>query len=144
MNTLDYAQEQLFDPLGISDVYWETDRNGIPNGGWGLELTSRDMAKFGYLFLQNGVWDGQQIVPEAWVKDSTEPGREVTPELDYGYQWWIFPDKNIFAAQGLAGQKIYVVPALNMVVVFTADLEYTEIELDLVEDWIIPAVHKPE
>jgi CubicO group peptidase (beta-lactamase class C family) len=140
MNTLDYANERLFDPLGISNVYWETDWSGIPIGGWGLELAARDMAKFGYLYLNNGFWDGQQVVPEDWVRVSTEAGREVEPGLDYCYQWWVFPDDNMYAAQGLGGQKIYVLPDLDMVVVFTADMQDTSLELDLVLEWIIPAV----
>jgi CubicO group peptidase (beta-lactamase class C family) len=139
MNTLDFAQDRLFEPLGISNVNWETDRSGIPIGGWGLFLTPRDMAKFGYLYLHNGLWDGHQIVPEVWVSTSVEPGRNVEPGVDYAYQWWVYPEQSLFAAQGLEGQKIIVIPNLDMVVVFTADLKNTDIEWDLVENWIIPA-----
>jgi CubicO group peptidase (beta-lactamase class C family) len=139
MNTLDFAQDRLFEPLGISNVNWETDRSGIPNGGWGLFLTPWDMAKFGYLYLHNGFWDGEQIVPEVWVRASVDRGENVELGVDYGYQWWVYPEKNFFAAQGLAGQKIIVIPDLDMVIVFTADLENTDIEWDLVENWIIPA-----
>jgi CubicO group peptidase (beta-lactamase class C family) len=140
MNLLDYAHENLFNPLGISDVTWETDRNGIPMGGWGLELTPREMAKLGYLYLNNGRWEDQQIVTEAWIRDSTAAGMKVDPRTDYGYQWWIIPELNLYAAQGLYGQKIYVLPDQEMVVVITADLRGADIGLDLVEDWIIPAI----
>ena len=69
LNTLEYAQSHLFEPLGITNLYWELDGSGIPNGGWGLEINPRDMAKFGYLYLNNGTWDGQQIVPSDWVQE---------------------------------------------------------------------------
>lgn len=130
-NTADYAEEKLFAPLGIDNVTWETLGDGTPNGGWGLYLTPRQMAKFGYLYLNNGEWDGQQIIPEAWISDSTAPGREVDRYVDYGYQWWIYKDLNIYAAQGLYGQKIYVIPEENMIVIMTAELydEYNQYSL---------------
>ena len=73
MNTADFAHKKLFSPLGIDDVRWEALSNGIPNGGWGLYLTPRDMAKFGYLYLNEGFWNGQQVIPAAWVSASVEP-----------------------------------------------------------------------
>jgi CubicO group peptidase (beta-lactamase class C family) len=141
MNTLEYAQNRLFDPLNISNIHWELDGSGIPNGGWGLEMTPRDMAKFGYLFLNEGSWDGQQIVPTEWVRVSTQAGLETGEGVDYAYQWWVYPTSNLFAAQGINGQRIYVIPSLELVVVFTADMENTTPITELVEDWIILAVH---
>jgi CubicO group peptidase (beta-lactamase class C family) len=144
MNTLEFAQSRLFDPLGITNFTWELDGNGIPNGGWGLEMTPRDMAKFGYLFLKNGKWDGQQIIPADWITTSAQSGREVTDGVDYAYQWWVYPSLNMFAAQGLYDQKIFVLPELEMVVVFTADARNTDSSFELLEDWIIPAIREPE
>jgi CubicO group peptidase (beta-lactamase class C family) len=63
LNTRDFAQQYLFDPLGISDLTWQMDINDIPKGGWGMAMKPRDMAKLGYLYLNQGVWDGQQIIP---------------------------------------------------------------------------------
>ncbi len=140
LNTLEYAQNRLFEPLNITNIHWELDRNGIPNGGWGLEITPRDMAKFGYLFLNDGTWDGQQIVSSEWVRASTQPGLPTGEGVDYAYQWWVYSTSNLYAAQGLKGQKIYVIPGLELVVVFTADMANTTPILELVEDWIIPAV----
>jgi CubicO group peptidase (beta-lactamase class C family) len=140
-NTLDYAQAQLFDPLGITNFTWEEDSNGIPNGGWGLEMTPRDMAKLGYLYLNDGFWDGQQIIPANWIEQSTQPGMTVEVGVDYAYQWWVYPANNLYAAQGLYGQKIYVIPDLELVIVITANMRNTDPFLGLVEDWIIPAVH---
>jgi CubicO group peptidase (beta-lactamase class C family) len=139
-NTLEYAQNRLFDPLGITNFTWELDGSGIPNGGWGLSMTPRDMAKFGYLFLNEGTWDGQQIIPADWVSVSTQPGLEVGAGVHYAYQWWVYPDSDLYAAQGLYEQKIYVIPDMELVVVFTADLRNTNPIFELVEDWIIPAV----
>jgi len=98
-STLAFARENLWKPLGITDVAWGADTSGIAVGGSDLRLTPRDMAKLGYLYLRGGVWDGQQIVPAEWVKTSTT--KHITSGnagLDYGYQWWIWPDG--FAAQG--------------------------------------------
>jgi CubicO group peptidase (beta-lactamase class C family) len=143
-NPLEFAQNRLFDPLGITNFTWELDSSGIPNGGWGLEMTPRDMAKFGYLFLNQGIWDGQQIIPADWVAASTQPGLEVEAGVDYAYQWWVYPSSNLYAAQGLYAQKIYVIPELEMVVVFTADARNTDPTFDLLEDWIIPAAQEQE
>ncbi len=90
ITTRDFAQQALFDPLGMDAATWEQDRQGIPIGGWGLRLTPRDMAKLGYLYLHNGTWDGQQIVWAAWVKAAVQSHTETDSELGlgYGYQWW--------------------------------------------------------
>jgi len=139
MNTLEYAQRRLFEPLNITNFHWGLDGSGIPNGGWGLEMTPRDMAKFGFLFLKDGNWDGQKIVQSAWVRVSTQEGLPTGEGMDYAYQWWVYPESGLYAAQGLNGQKIYVIPDLELVVVFTADMEDSTPILELVEDWIITA-----
>lgn len=140
VNTREYAQTRLFDPLNIKNIQWELDGSGIPNGGWGLEIKPRDMAKFGYLYLNHGTWDGQQIVPSEWVRVSTQGGLATGEGVDYAYQWWVYSTPNMYAAQGLKGQKIYVIPSLEMVIVFTADMENTAPIFELVTDWIMPSV----
>jgi CubicO group peptidase (beta-lactamase class C family) len=137
---LDYAQAKLFDQLGIEHVSWEVDASGIPIGGWGLSLTPREMAKLGYLYLHEGRWEGFQVVPSAWVARSTESIVPVGGPWGYGYQWWTFPIYNLFAARGMGGQEIYVLPEQDMVVVFTADLEDTGVLFDILENQILPAV----
>ena len=67
MSALEYAKAKLFGPLGISDVFWAHDPQGISNGGWGLYLQPRDMAKIGYLYLHNGAWEGKQLLPPDWI-----------------------------------------------------------------------------
>jgi len=117
---LDFARETLFEPLGITDVTWPSGPGGI-NFGWGeMYLHPRDMAKFGYLYLHRGEWDGRQIVPAAWVEAATSPKASARTLSDfYGYQWWV-DDGGYFMALGYGGQYIIVDPAHDLVVVFTS------------------------
>lgn len=119
----DYAQEKLFDPLGIATGEWMHSPQGEPSAGSGLELTPRDMAKFGLLHLNGGEWDGQQIVPADYVAAATSYqslGDATGAYNNYGYQWWItttgagYP---AYFALGYGGQHIFVVPDLDLVVV---------------------------
>jgi len=135
-----YAAENLFKAMGIKDWLWETGPNGISNTGKGLYLHPVDMAMFGYLYLKNGQLNGEQIIPEDWVKESTAEHVTVTKAnkyingyLNYGYHWWQFTDKffkerwigtppkqnDIYIAEGSGGQCIYIIPHLNMVYVST-------------------------
>jgi len=124
-DVLRFAQKNLFDPIGIRSVVWPVDPRGIPIGGNRLELTARDAARFGFLYLNRGRWDGRQVISEKWVRESTRKhtagffGRGC-----YGYQWWVQPRRRpvpfeIFSASGYGGQKIVVVPKLDLVVVVT-------------------------
>ncbi len=123
MNTLDFARRELFDPLGIEHVVWPVDPQGIPHGWGDLHLLPLDMAKIGYLWLHGGRWEDRQIVPAEWMAAATEvhshPG--FTPGQEYGYGLWIYPRRTppIFEGLGRGGQRISVVPELNLVVVFT-------------------------
>jgi len=135
----DFARESLFGPLGITDPRWERDPKGLPIGGWGLRLSPRDMAKLGYLYLHGGLWDGKQVVPAAWVHDSTQPQIRADGGWSYGYQWWVDADVPFFAALGRYGQCIFVVPRLDLVVVFTAHIDSNDQERDLLKNYIIPA-----
>ncbi|MFW9870455.1 MAG: serine hydrolase, partial [Candidatus Thorarchaeota archaeon] len=84
----------------------------------------RDMAKFGYLYLNNGTWDGEQIIPLDWVEKSADTQVEFNDFSGYSYQWWTYPTDivNVYAAQGYQGQFIFVIPELDMVVVFTSSV----------------------
>ncbi len=143
MSALEYAQQNLFSPLGISDILWASDPQGISQGGGGLELVPRDMAKFGYLYLKGGVWDGQIIIPSQWVKTSTAVHIKTgyVLDLDYGYHWWVHPS-GVYHARGYGGQRIFVLPDQQMVVVFVSgfsgeDMEY--VPDALLSTYIIPA-----
>jgi CubicO group peptidase (beta-lactamase class C family) len=141
-NTRDFAQQVLFEPLGISSLNWDTDSKGIPIGGWGLQITPRDMAKLGYLYLHDGNWDGRQIISAVWVKTATQKHTGTDGELGYGYQWWTYPSLGAYTALGRYGQTIFVVPDLNLVVVTTAALDGHEEIYQLIEKYVVPAVRK--
>ena len=132
-----FAQAQLFQPLGISGVSWPADSNGVNTGGWGIRMTPRDMAKFGYLYLKGGTWDGQPVVPADWVQSSTAKQVDSADGRGYGYLWWQLYFGG-YAALGQSGQEIIVLPDQDMVVVFTAGLD-EKILWKLVSDYIIPA-----
>jgi CubicO group peptidase (beta-lactamase class C family) len=138
---LDFADEHLFSPLGIDDYYWTHDGSrNWQTGAWGLELSSRNLAKFGYLFLNNGTWDGQQIISEEWVNVSTSSHTLFGDYQGYGYQWWTLPNFGVYNAAGRNGQFIFVVPDEDMVVVFTSSI-YTqshEIPISLLVEFILP------
>jgi CubicO group peptidase (beta-lactamase class C family) len=135
-----FAQQKLFTPLGIESPRWDVDSQGIPIGGWGLWLTPRDMAKFGYLYLNNGEWDGEQIVSAEWVAESTAIHSRTGGTLDYGYQWWISDSLQGYAAMGRYGQTILVLPEQQMVVVATARIDSHDPIFTLTKEFLIPAV----
>jgi len=116
--TDEFARKYLFEPIGITSEYWDKDAQGIPLGGSALELTPRDAARFGYLYLNNGVWDGKQIVPADWVTKSTSNIRS-----NYGYLWWINSLFEYYSASGLYGQRIFVAPKSDLVCVITTSKE---------------------
>lgn len=124
MTAEDYARTQLFGPLGISDVGWETDRQGRSRGWGDLSLRPGDAAKLGLLFLQGGRWDGSQVVSAEWVRQATSAqaptGRRWAE--DYGYGWWVSragEEIPFFSANGRGGQYVRVFPALNIIVATT-------------------------
>lgn len=142
MNTRDFADQYLFEPLGITNAKWDTDAEGIPIGGWGLQITPRDMAKLGYLYLHQGQWDGQQIVSAAWVENATRTHTETDGTLGYGYQWWTYPSLAAYTALGRAGQTVFVVPELDLIVVTTAEMNGHDQIFQLIEQYILPAVRE--
>lgn len=125
-----FATNYLFDPLDIETRTWERDPQGYYMGGGDMAYTSRDMAKFGYLYLSNGAFDGKQVIPSEWIDESL---RAYSPtnykdlgtfkNIKYGYLWWSanVGKYKINFAWGHGGQYIVIVPELNMVVVSTAN-----------------------
>ncbi len=140
MNARDFAEENLFRPLGITNVWWESDPQGISIGGWGLNLTPRDMAKLGYLYLHNGEWDGKQVLSEEWVKTATRKHTSTDGTLGYGYQWWTYPSWNAYTALGRDGQTIFVIPEAELIVVTTAESTDHGDIFQLIEEFIYPAL----
>src|SRR6267143_1644343 len=125
-NVDDYAAQYLFQPLGIS-YHWKQTPTGLPDTEGGLYISSASLAKIGYLFLKTGKWQSQQIVPEDWVKNSVKSAITVEDEgrhWGYGFQRWLqpwgnSPEKSAWAARGLGGQELRVVPEHNLIVVST-------------------------
>ena len=122
-----FAMENLFAPLGIDEYYWPVDNQGIAYGGSGVRLRPRDMARFGYLYLNNGLWDGNQIIPEAWVEASQQKHmeRKYIPDSYYGYQFWV-SNYGTYSAVGYGGQWITIVPEHDLVVVFNNRFEESD------------------
>ena len=111
-NELEFARQTLFNPLGITEVLWPSDPQGI-NHGWGdLRMHPRDLAKLGLLWLNRGVWEGKSIVPASWVDESTRVHAKTSMDSDYGYGWWVKTHDLPFAyeAVGRGGQRVTVVP----------------------------------
>ena len=121
----DFGREYLFEPLGMDSVTCGTDAQGISDGGNGFAMNVCDMAKLGRLFLNKGAWEGRQIISEEWAEASTTlQFKRSSGSADYGYQWWVrtFGEEKYpaFFAQGHWGQYIFVVPELELIVVFTS------------------------
>jgi CubicO group peptidase (beta-lactamase class C family) len=131
MSTMEYADKTLFSPLGISHVGWRKDPQGYHFGGSEMYLTARDMAKFGQLYLNSGNYNGKQVVPSQWVKQSTSETSGLIRtyfllwknSYGYGYLWWIkrlAGYQDLPFASGYGGQKIVVIPQAKVVIVITA------------------------
>jgi CubicO group peptidase (beta-lactamase class C family) len=150
----EYARKYLFDPLNIKSAIWMSVRGGVVDTSGSMEMRPRDMARLGQLVLQNGNWNGTQIIPEEWIRQSTQ--KHVSLDFNqtwgnnYGYLWWL-SDVTIagtqihsIAASGAGGQVITIFPELNMVIVITGG-NYTNDEglpFQIMERFILPAVLK--
>lgn len=167
-STLAYARTKLFEPLGIhtdrayepvlsdsvddatieayerASVAWPVDPQGYHFGAAYLRLPARDLAKFGYLYLNGGQWDGQQLVPADYVAAATSPrGRSPNLSSGYGWHWWVALEDghHTFTARGRGGQFIYVVPDLDLITVLTSDVETSGADPKiLIGRTIVPAV----
>ncbi|GGH31890.1 serine hydrolase domain-containing protein [Paenibacillus segetis] len=149
MSTKEYADQNLFGPLDIVNYQWQQDSTGMYNGGTNLSMLPRDMAKLGYLYLQHGKWRGEQIIPEAWVDESTRKQINVDADNDYGYLFWLKMMSDgqgnkisAYEAVGYGGQHIRVIPELNTVVVITSNIASSEVSdpNELMEKYILPAL----
>lgn len=154
-NIFSYLTPRLFNPLGITGVWWDASPAGINCGGWGAYLKTEDMAKIGLFYLQKGNWNGKQLLPESWIEEASSalvpsrPGgmsdetyKQRDPENNdwlqgYGYQIWR-GRHNTYRADGANGQYILVIPDKNAVVAVTANLTNMAEELNLIWDIIYP------
>ena len=125
----DFANQYLFYPMDITTAEWGRTPTGLPNGGSGLFLLPRDMAKFGQLFIDDGVWQGQQLISPAWIADSVERRVDISSwsaySEAYGLQWWLDDfnhqgqDVPAYVTAGYGGQYIFALPDLDLIVAFT-------------------------
>jgi len=125
ISTLDFATENLFDPLGITEYEWSTDDRGYHLGAAYLRIKPRDMVKFGNMVLNNGKYEGKQVVPESWINEMTttkiSTNNDVPHGPEYGYQIWLGTTSGhrYYMAMGWGGQFIFIVPDQQLVVTAT-------------------------
>ncbi len=147
----DYLRPRLFEPLGIEGMDWEISPDGINTGGWGLLVKTEDMAKFGQLYLQKGVWNGKQVIPSSWVEEATTFKIDQAPDAlqskkdssdwmqGYCYQFWR-SRHNAFRADGAFGQFIIVMPEKDAVIAITAESPDMQDEINMVWKYLLPAM----
>lgn len=137
-NVAQYFHEKLMSPLEIENNLFESSK-----------LTSREMLKIGLLYQNNGIWNGQQIIPKSWIKKSTSTHIKFSPELavnGYGYLWWqrelTSQNKSYhtYYAAGAGGQYIIIIPSLNLVTVFTGNSQKNNQAFEILETFIIPSI----
>ena len=142
---VDYLKPRLFDPLGIEGYTWEKSPQGISLGGWGLRIKTEDIARFGQLYLQKGVWNGERILSEEWVDAATErqSSNGSNPKSDweqgYGYQFWRCRH-GAYRGDGAFGQYCIVLPDQDAVVAITSGLTDMQAALNLVWKHLLPAM----
>ncbi len=141
---VDYLRPRLFDPLGIDYAVWESCPLGINTGGWGLNITTDAIARFGQLYLQKGLWQGQQLIPSAWVAAATSyqtPNNGDNPDWvqGYGYQFWMCRH-NAYRGDGAFGQYCIVMPAQDAILAMTSGVGNMQAVLDQVWSHLLPAM----
>jgi len=117
-----YGEKYLFTPLGM-DHFWKRSPLGVVDTEGGLFLNGSDLAKVGYLYLHDGMWDGKQIVSKDWVKQSVTPFIIAEEGFKYGFKWWLLPQADgaryVWMARGFGGQRLMVFPEKDLIIVFT-------------------------
>jgi len=122
----EFAQKNLFDPLGIRNPKWQLSPTGVAMTGGGLELATRDLMKLAQLYMNKGVWNGKRILSEQWVQKSTHPLLRIDDHTEYGYLWWITDFKSggksypAYFMTGNGGNKVVAIPGSDLIVVITS------------------------
>lgn len=147
---LEYLTSRIFEPLGIKDATWESHPNGVNFGGWGLNIRTEDIARFGQLYLQKGMWNGQQLIPASWVDDatskhiSTKPDEDTDWEQGYGYQFWCCKIPYSYRGEGAFGQFCIVMPDEDIVLAITAGSPEMQTILNIVREKLFPGIYAKE
>ncbi len=143
MSLYTFANRYLFEPLGIEEIYWHQVGGGYYNGSTGIHILPEDFAKIGSLILSGGRWQGEQIVSEEWVRNSTSKYIEGTFSDWFGYYWWI-DNEGYISAFGLGNQLLYIIPDESLIVVIFCDPErgsyYNIFAEEILEELILPAI----
>ena len=117
-----YGEQYVFAPLGIKH-YWKHSPMGVTDTEGGLYLSGPNLAKIGYLYLHDGMWDGKQIVSKDWVKQSLTPAIDAESGFKYGYKWWLLPRKDgpgiVWMGEGFGGQQLMILPDEDLIATFT-------------------------
>lgn len=144
---LEYLTTRLFDPLGIEDASWECCPKGYNTGGFGLSITTDDIARFGQFCLQRGAWDGQQLLNAAWIdaassahSDNAATGGTLDWGSGYGYQFWRCVPEGVYRGDGAFGQYCVVMPELEAVVAITSGVQNMQTVLTLLWDILMPGL----
>ena len=146
---VDYLYPRLFEPLGIDRPEWETDPRGINTGGWGLHLTTEDIAKFGVFYIQEGKWNGNQLLSSDWIKMATskQVSNGSDPDNDwsqgYGFQFWR-SRFNTYRGDGAMGQFCLVIPEHNTIVAITSGTDNMGGIMQIVWDELLPKMNSSE
>jgi len=151
LSVAEFTNQYLFAPLGITKYFWPGTSRGLAMTGGGLKLQSRDMAKFGQLYLDKGLWKGKRVISGSWIDQSTK--KHSTSDLygeDFGYLWRMIDRKiegrkvRSYEAWGNGGQFIMIFPSLELVAVFTGENYglFPELEqpFEMIEKYILPAI----
>ncbi|HZB45918.1 MAG TPA: serine hydrolase domain-containing protein, partial [Pyrinomonadaceae bacterium] len=139
---LEYLRPRLFDPLGFESPVWGTSPQGVTAGAYGLSARTEEIARFGQLYLQKGVWDGRQLLPASWVEEATarQTSNGSAPKSDwdqgYGYQFW--RSRHGYRGDGAFGQFCIVVPELDAAVAITSGVRDMQRVMNLVWDKLLP------
>jgi len=147
MTLLEYLQPRLFEPLGIKNPTWEMSPQGINTGGFGLSVTTEDIACFGQMYLQKGQWNGRQLVPEAWIEAASSVqvanGSDAASDWQqgYGYQFWRCRH-GAYRGDGAFGQYCIVMPEQDAVLAITGGLGDMQAVLNLVWQHVLPAMSR--
>jgi CubicO group peptidase (beta-lactamase class C family) len=147
VTAFEFARQNLFKPLNITNIDWQEDRDGYTSTGWGLNTTVRDYAKFGYLYLNKGYWEDRKVVSREWVEKSTQTDPTVKMWNAYGYLWHVNLPVRLsirrpplstaaipadgYMAEGVRGQNIFIIPSKDLVIVRVAS--QTKEAMDLVK-----------
>ncbi|MFV2017210.1 serine hydrolase domain-containing protein [Micromonospora sp. LOL_023] len=141
-----YGREKLFAPIGVERFQWMTGEDGVASPSSGLRLSPRSLARIGELVLANGACNGRQIVPASWISDMLQPRLPTSWGAEYGYHWYLetVADHRMASAMGNGGQRVMILPDLDLVVAVTAgnydDPEQWRTPVAVLEQVVLPAL----